>query len=137
MVKPLHVAVGDLTSFLLDVAPDAPCTEGSFVCVLRTAADYLILGILAVAVLVGIGFLLAVSVSVVAARLERARQGSRRARKRILSGPVHTDGTWVRLIEDERGRRVIEVLDGTEWRPSTRGLSQFTIDVPLTPPSHG
>jgi hypothetical protein len=102
--------------------------------VLRTAADYLILGILAVAVLLGIGFLLGVSFSVVSARLERARPARRRAHKRIVSGPVHTDGTWVRLVEDEDGRRVIEVLDGTEWRPSTRGLSQFTIDVPLTPP---
>jgi hypothetical protein len=43
----------------------------------------------------------------------------------------------VRLVEDERGRRVVEVLDNGAWTPSTRGLSQFTIDVPVSPRTRG
>ena len=60
----------------------------------------------------------------------------RAPRKRILSGPVHTDGVWVRLVEDERGRRLVEVLGRGDWTSSTRDLSHFALDVPLTLP-HG
>jgi CubicO group peptidase (beta-lactamase class C family) len=85
---------------------------------------------------VALGFVLALSFAVMSARLERAR-GARASRRRLLSGPVQTDGTWVRLVEDERGRRVIEVLTDAGWTPSTRSLSQFTIDVPVSPRPRG
>jgi hypothetical protein len=122
----------DFGSFLLDMVPGVPCVDGTVVCFLRAAVDYLILTSVALAILVSFGFLLAISFNVVAARFARAR--TRPHRRRVLSGPIHTDGVWVRLVEDERGRRVVEVLDGGAWRPSTRGLSQLTIDVPLGTP---
>jgi hypothetical protein len=43
---------------------------------------------------------------------------------------VRTDGRWIRLVEDDRGRRV-EVLEGVNWRPAERGAGQVPIDVPV------
>ena len=121
----------DVASMLLDIVPDTPCNDDTFACTLRALVDYMVPATLVLSACVAFGFLLAISVSLVLARAERAR-GPARRRRRLLSGPTHTDGTWVRLIEDEHGRRVIEVLDGVNWRPTTRNLSGFALDVPVT-----
>ena len=115
---------------LLDIVPDAPCQGDSFDCTLRTLVDYLVPATLVFAVCVAIGFVLAISLSVIAARGEGARERAR-PRKRLLSGPVQTDGTWVRLVEDEQGRRSVEVLHGVNWKASSRDLSGFMFDVPV------
>jgi hypothetical protein len=137
MAESGRLLFGDWRNALLDVAADVSCGEGSFVCGLRDAFDSVVVWAAALLLCMVIGFLLAVSFAVVSARLERARSAVRSSRKRLLSGPVHTDGAWVRLVEDERGRRVVEVLADGAWTPSTRGLSQFTIDVPVSPRSRG
>ena len=127
---------GDWTTGLLDLASDASCTEGSFICGLVDAFDSTVVWVAMLLFCVALGFVLALSFAVVSARLERER-GARASRRRLLSGPVHTDGAWVRLVEDEHGRRVVEVLTDGGWTPSTRGLSQFTIDVPVSPRPRG
>ncbi len=132
-----RLILGDWTTRFLDVAADASCSEGSLICGLRDAFDSTVVWAAALLFCIALGFILAVSFAVVSARLERERHAARASRKRLLSGPVHTDGAWVRLVEDERGRRVVEVLDNGAWTPSTRGLSQFTIDVPVSPRTRG
>lgn len=132
MVFTSPLRAGDVASMLLDLVPDTPCNDDGVACSLRSLVDYMVPATLVLAACVVLGLVLGLSFSVVAARFERARQPARRARKRVLSGPIHTDGTWVRLVEDEAGRRVVEVLDGTAWRAATRDLAPFALDVPVT-----
>ncbi len=134
MIPLSPISATDLVSLLLDAADEGPCLDESVLCYFRTLVDWLLLGVLAFAVLAALGFVLAISLSIVAARAERQREHVRAPRKRILSGPVHTDGVWVRLVEDERGRRLVEVLDRGDWTSTTRDLSQFALDVPRTLP---
>jgi hypothetical protein len=130
MVVPGRLLARDFASMLLDVVPDAPCSDDGFACTLRTLVDYMVPATLVFAVCVAIGFVLAISLSVFAARGEASR---RRAgpRKRLLSGPVKTDGAWVRLVEDEQGRRSVEVLHGVNWQASPRDLSGLLFDLPV------
>ena len=132
MVQSGRLLARDFASMLLDIVPDAPCNDDTFACTLRTLVDYMVPATLVLATCVALGCLLAISVSVLLARYERARSPARR-RKRLLSGPIHTDGVWVRLVEDEQGRRVVEVLHGVNWRPTSRDLAQFALDVPASP----
>jgi hypothetical protein len=133
MIDPGPMLVRDLASTILDIVPDAPCSDDGVACTLRVLVDYMIPVTLALGVCVAIGFFLAISVSVFLARNER-RGAPVRIRKRVLSGPVRTDGRWIRLVEDERGRR-IEMLEGVNWRPVARETGQMTgqiaIDVPV------
>jgi hypothetical protein len=137
MVGPERLLFDDWTTALVDVAGDAACAEGSLVCGLADAFDMTVVWAAFFLFCVALGFVLALSFAVVSARLERARGAARATRRRLLSGPVHSDGAWVRLVEDEHGRRVVEVLADGAWTPSTRGLTQFTIDVPVSPRSRG
>jgi hypothetical protein len=133
MIDPGRLLVRDFASMLLDIVPDAPCSDDTFACSLREIVDYMVPLTLAVGVCVAIGFLLAISVSVVLASSERRperRLRSVRSRTRLLSGPVRSDGRWIRLVEDEQGRRV-EVLEGATWRPAARDRGQLVIDVPI------
>jgi hypothetical protein len=132
-----RLVFGDWTTALVGFAGDAACAEGSLICGLVDAFDSTVVWVALLLFCVALGFVLALSFAVVSARLERARGGARASRRRLLSGPVHTDGAWVRLVEDERGRRVVEVLTDGGWTPSTRSLSQFTIDVPVSPRPRG
>ena len=129
MIDPGRLLARDFASMLLDIVPDAPCNDDGFACSLRAVVDYMVPVTLALGVCVAIGFLLAISVSVVLASFER-RRAPARIRKRVLSGPVRTDGRWIRLVEDERGRR-LEVLEGVNWRPAARDPGQLTMDVPI------
>jgi hypothetical protein len=129
MIDPGRLLARDFASMLLDIVPDAPCNDDTFACSLRAVVDYTVPVAVALGVCVAIGFFLAISVSVVLASSER-RRGPVRIRKRVLSGPVRTDGRWIRLVEDERGRRV-EVLEGVNWRPAERGAGPAPIDVPV------
>ena len=129
MIDPGRLLARDFASMLLDIVPDAPCNDDTFACSLRVVVDYMVPVTLALGVCVAIGFFLAISVSVVLASSER-RRGPVRIRKRVLSGPVRTDGRWIRLVEDDRGRRV-EVLEGVNWRPAARDPGQMPIDVPV------
>ena len=129
MIDPGRLLVRDVASMLLDIVPDAPCTDDTFACSLRVVVDYMVPVTLAVGVCVAIGFLLAIFGSVVLASSER-RRGPVRSRTRLLSGPVRSDGRWIRLVEDEHGRRV-EVLEGAHWRPAARDPGQPRIDVPI------
>ena len=134
MLSTGRLLAGDVASMLLDIVPDTPCFDDTFACTLRDLVDYMVPATLVLAACVALGFLMAVWFSLLAARLERSRKPVRpRAKRRLLSGPTHSDGAWVRLVEDEHGRRVIEVLEGSKWRPATRDLTQFALDVPLTP----
>jgi hypothetical protein len=135
MVQPDRLLARDFASMLLDIVPDAPCHDDTFACTLRTLVDYMVPATLVLAACVALGFLLAISVSVLLARVERAG-APRRRRKRILSEPIHTDGVWVRLVEDEQGRRMVEVLEGVNWRPTTRDLAQFNVDARVTTGPH-
>ena len=130
MVDAGYLVFGDWTTALSELAADATCGEGAFICGLVDTFDSAVVWAAALIFCIVLGFVLAVSFAVVSARVERARSTTR-ARRRLLSGPVHSDGAWVRLVEDERGRRIVEVLADGAWTPSTRGLSQFTIDVPM------
>ena len=117
---------------LLDRVPDSPCHDDTFACTLRSLVDYMVPATLVFAACVGLGLVLALSFSIVTAGREHVPARPRRARKRILSGPTHTDGVWVRLVEDDAGARIVEVLDGSAWRPTTRDLGPLTLDVPTT-----
>ena len=129
MIDPGRLLARDFASMLLDIVPDAPCNDDTFACSLRVVVDYMVPVTLAVGVCVAIGFVLAIFGSVVLASSER-RRGPVRSRTRLLSGPVRSDGRWIRLVEDERGRRV-EVLEGAHWRPAARDPGQPRIDVPV------
>ena len=129
MIDPGRLLVRDFASMLLDVVPDAPCSDDTFACSLRQVVDYMVPVTLAVGVCIAFGFLLAISVSVLLASSERRRRPVR-SRTRLLSGPVRSDGRWIRLVEDERGRRV-EVLEGAIWRPAARDPGRPPIDVPI------
>lgn len=129
---------GDFASMLLDVVPDAPCGDASVACSLRTLVDYMVPLTLALGVCVAIGFVCAISLSVVNARFDRVRgPARRRRRRRLLSGPVRSDGTWVRLVEDERGRRVVEVLEGANWKPTNQDRAPLAIEMPVVPRPRG
>lgn len=121
----------DFASMLLDGVPDTPCADGSVSCTLRSLVDYLFPLSLVFVACVALGFVLAIWFSIISARLERRRQPLQSTRKRLLSGPIHTDGAWVRLIEDEHGRRIVEVLEGANWRPATQDLAELTLDMPI------
>jgi hypothetical protein len=130
MSFPAQLLVQDFASMILDLVPDTPCYDDSVECTLRALVDYMIPATLMFAVCVALGFVLAISISVVgAARAEARTKG--RPRRRLLSGPVQTNGTWVRLVEDHQGRRVVEVLVGVNWKASTRDISGFMFDVPV------
>ena len=128
MVVPGRLLARDFASMLLDIVPDAPCQGDGFDCTLRTVVDYMVPATLVFAVCVAVGFVLAISLSVIAARGEGTTRRAR-PRKRLLSGPIQTDGTWVRLVEDDQGQRSVEVLHGVNWQASTRDLSGFMFDV--------
>ena len=132
MTIPGPIRAGDVASMLLDLVPDDPCSDDTVACALRSLVDYMVPATLVLAACVMLGLVLAVSFSIVSARQERAPARRGRSGRRILSGPIHTDGTWVRLVEDEAGRRMIEVLDGSAWRATTRDLQPFALDVPVT-----
>jgi hypothetical protein len=134
MVDPGRLLARDFASMILDMVPDAPCADDSVACALRTLVDYMIPATLVLAACVALGFFLAISVAVVRARAERTRAPGRR-RRRVLSGPVHTDGAWVRLVEDDRGRRVVEVLHGVQWVPASHDPARLAGDLPLSPRS--
>jgi len=136
MIDPGRLLARDFASMLLDVVPDAPCSDDSFACSLRSLVDLMVPLAVALGVCVAVGFILAISVSVILARFEGGRAPSH-VRKRVLSGPVRTDGRWIRLVEDQRGRRV-EVLEGVNWRPLARDtgpagsmMGQVALDVPV------
>jgi hypothetical protein len=131
MGESAQLLFGDWTTALLDMASDATCNEGTVICGLADAFDSVVVWTAALLLCIAFGFVLALSFAVVSARAERSRGAARSSKRRLLSGPVHTDGAWVRLVEDERGRRVVEVLADETWTPSTRSLSQFTLDVPV------
>lgn len=133
---PGPLLVRDFASMILDLVPDAPCTDDGVACALRSLVDYMVPLSLVFVAAVAIGTVGALAFSVVSASLER-RRGPAPARRRLLSGPVHTDGTWVRLVEDETGRRLVEVLEGVNWKPSTRDLSQFLLDASVTRQARG
>ncbi len=134
MTIPGPIRAGDVASMLLDLVPDDPCRDDTVACALRSIVDYMVPAALVLGACVILGFVLALSVSVVAAGRERVPARRPPARRRLLSGPVHTDGSWVRLVEDDAGRRVVEVLDGAAWRATTRDLHPFALDVPMTLP---
>ncbi len=129
MAIPGPLLARDVAYMLLDVVPDASCSDGGFACSLLQVVGYmpLVLGTCGV-----LGLVLAIWLSVLGARGEStrvvARDAMRRGR-RVLSGPIHTDGMWVRLVEDAQERRVIEVLDRGTWRSSTLGLFQVPADA--------
>jgi hypothetical protein len=129
MVVPGRLLARDFASMILDLVPDAPCSDDSFECTLRALVDYMIPATLVFAFCVAIGFVLAISISVVAARADA--RGKTRPRRRLLSGPIQSDGTWVRLVEDQHGRRTVEVLRGVNWKPSSRDVSGFMLDLPV------
>jgi hypothetical protein len=133
MYSPRSLLARDVASMLLDLVPDAPCSDDGFACSLRQLVDYMALLILALGACVALGFILAVGVWLAGAHRERRRGASRGERRapRVVLGPVHTDGTWVRLVEDAHGRRMIEILDGGRWKPASRGLRQLAAEVPL------
>lgn len=135
MMSPGPLLVRDFASTLLDIVPDAPCSEDTVACTLRSLVEYLTWSTLVFGVCVALGFLAAIWVSVAMARLERRPVTARR--RRLVSGPIHTDGTWVRLVEYENGRRVIEVLEGANWRPSDTDLSHLLLDLPVVPQPRG
>jgi len=137
MTIPGPLRAGDVASMLLDLVPDDPCHDDTVVCALRSIVDYMVPAALVLAVCVVLGFLLALSVAVVAAGRESGPARRWPARRRLLSGPVHTDGSWVRLVEDDAGRRVIEVLDRGAWRATTRDLGPLALDVPMSLPPRG
>ena len=114
---------------------EAPCFDDGFACTMQWLVDYSYGSIVLVGACVALGFAGAVVVAVVTARNERQPLRPVRPRKRILSGPVHSDGAWVRLVEDERGRRGIEVWRGRAWRASSSDLSHLFVDVPVVPPA--
>lgn len=132
MVVPARLLARDFASMLLDVVPDAPCQDDGVACTLRQLADYMIPATLVFAVCVAIGFVLAVSISVAGARAES--RGRVRRRARLVSGPVQADGRWIRLVEDAQGRRVVEVLEGVNWKASSRDVGRLLLDVPVAPP---
>jgi hypothetical protein len=127
-----QLLAGDIASTILDHVIDAPCDDTGVICSLRWVLDYLTGSLLLLGVCVVLGFVVAMSMALVTARTEN-RGAPRPLRKRIVAGPVHTDGAWIRLVEDERGHRMIEVLEGgATWRRSDRDLSHLLLDVPLT-----
>jgi hypothetical protein len=133
MYSPRSLLARDVASMLLDLVPDAPCSDDGFACSLRQLVHYMVPLTLALGACVVLGFILAVGASLAWAHRERRRGVSRAERPapRVVSGPVHTDGTWVRLVEDDHGRRMIEILDGDRWKPASGGLRQLAAEVPL------
>jgi membrane protein implicated in regulation of membrane protease activity len=132
MTIPGPFRAGDVASMLLDLVPDDPCSDDTIACALRSLVDYMVPLTLVFAACVILGLVLALSFSIFTARHERVPARRTQAHKRILSEPIHTDGTWVRLVEDDAGGRMIEVLDGSAWRATSRDLETFALDVPLT-----
>ena len=131
--------VSDVASSILEIVPEAPCTDDGLVCTLRSLVDYMVPVSVVFGVCIGLGFVLALSVSVVSARIEkteRRRPGRRPApvtSRRVVSGPVHTDGRWVRVVEERTGERTIEVLVGADWRATPPDLGPLALDLPTRP----
>lgn len=126
-----YLGAGGMAPFALRA--DASCVEGALVCALRDAFDSAVVCAAVLALCVVLGFVIALSITAVSARRARAHRATRASGTRRVSAPVHTDGAWVRLVEDELGRRVVEVLGDDGWMPSTRALAQLTTAVPTRP----
>jgi len=124
-------AASDVAETLFGYVLDTPCSDDGLVCAMRWALDYALVLLFLLVGCVAVGFAGALVVALVTARTEQSAQAGRRV-KRVLSGPIHTDGAWVRLVEDERGRRAVEVLQGARWKPSGGDLTHLFLDVPVT-----
>ena len=131
MALPFRLQARELATTIGDVVSDASCAEGGVTCVLRMVGDYLLPSAVVFGVCLVLGIVFAMWFAALAARVDGdAESPSSHGRKRLLSEPINTDGTWMRLVEDERGDRLVEVLDGADWRTSTRERSQLALDVP-------
>jgi hypothetical protein len=117
----------------LALLADASCVEGPLVCAVRDVFDSAVVAVAALGLCIVLGFVIALSITVVSARRARGRRAPRPSGMRRVSAPVHSDGAWVRLVEEECGRRVVEVLGDDGWTPSTRALAQLTSAVPTRP----
>ena len=120
----------------MDRILDSPCGDDGLQCTLRWILDDVTGTVMLVVVCVVLGFVGAVLLAPTLKKREvrpRVRSGVRQ-RPRILSGPVHSDGAWIRLVEDERGGRFVEQLVGGVWRPlsSERSLVSVPVNLPRT-----
>jgi hypothetical protein len=116
---------------ITDVASDASCGGEGLSCVMRAFTDHLLANALVFGVCLVLGLVFAMWFAALAGtRVEGRDPRVPRGRRRLLSQPIRADGGWMRLVEDERGHRVVEMLDGADWRASTRDLPPLTLDVP-------
>jgi hypothetical protein len=125
-----------LADAIMDRVFDSPCADDGFRCTLRWILDDISGTVMLVVVCVVLGFVGAVLLAPALKKREvrpQVRSGVRQ-RPRVLSGPIHSDGAWIRLVEDEHGGRFIEQLVGGVWRPlsSERSLASVPVSLPRT-----
>jgi len=109
----------------LDATEVVGCDAGVLLCLLREHGSEAALWLFVVLGLMTAG-VMAVALAYVENRRERpARETRRDGRARVVAGPVHRDGVWIRLLEVRPGVRRFEVYGVGGWVPVHRDPSQF------------
>jgi hypothetical protein len=127
--------------------PEDDACSGAFACAFATldeAAGWLALVLAGGIVLAAVGGAVVAAWERRAARREVARlaAGGRPSRGapagRVVAGPVHEDGVWLRIVEMRDGHRRVEVLGARGWEPTERdpGLC-LAMPFGMRPPGPG
>jgi hypothetical protein len=98
-------------------APVDACFDDSPGCLQRRIFGYLKIIVLALGGSVAVGGLAGAWIAMVGLRREQdaGRRPRPKGRAIVVAGPVHEDGTWARMVEED-GQRRMEVLGPDGWR---------------------
>jgi hypothetical protein len=118
MLGPIRLQAGDLTRAILETVPEGACPDG-LACALGAVSDHLLAGALVLGLCLVLGVVFALWFAALAARLD-APGAPRRGRWHAASAPMHIDGQWLRVVEDEQGDRIVEALHVPQ-HPSQHG----------------
>jgi hypothetical protein len=109
----------------VDPADFVGCDAGFIGCLLEDYGGQAALWPLLLVALLILGI---VACALAYAENRRDRPGTdvrRDGRARVVAGPVHRDGVWVRVLEIQPGMRRVEVYGVDGWVPAHRDPSHF------------
>lgn len=114
-------AIAAESTELVDVdavfAPVEPCHDDSPGCLQRRIFGYFTILAIAFGGSVAIGGLVGSWIAIVGLRRNQyvGRVPRAKGRAVVIAGPVHEDGTWARMVEED-GQRRMEVLGPDGWK---------------------
>jgi hypothetical protein len=124
------------TTELVDIdaifEPIEPCHDDTPGCLQRRIFGYLTIFVVAFTASVIVGGVVGTWIAMV--DLRRSRSVGRTPRKKapavVIAGPVHEDGTWARMVEED-GQRRMEVLGPDGWKSVGRDPAPMMMAMSL------